>query len=292
MRNHIPLLKKITASGLAPLLLVAGLPPRAAAAESCKDWGKEKFFKTATVDKVRACLSSGEDPNAADPQGLTALHRAARDTADPAVVGALLDAGANPRTRTIADRTPWDYARTNKKIKGSAVFQRLWITSSKRAKKADWFRVQAVPQSTKTAVRLYQDAAARGDWKIKGRFYSATADSITLMLKNGQTRTFPKAAVRKVLIPRSFPKRTPGWATLAVSSLLAVLLLARGTGAEPGEVPGISSFVIGPPTLIAFLIAKMGPIYDVPPRHRPLLQGDQQSDDQDNASGKQEDPLG
>ena len=44
MRNHGRLFNKITAAGLAPLLLVAGLPPTAAA-ESCKDWNTEKFFK-------------------------------------------------------------------------------------------------------------------------------------------------------------------------------------------------------------------------------------------------------
>ena len=59
MRNHGPLLRKITASGLAALLLVAGLPPPAAA-QSCQGWNTEKFFETATVEQVRACLSAGK----------------------------------------------------------------------------------------------------------------------------------------------------------------------------------------------------------------------------------------
>ena len=62
-RNHGSLLKKATAAGLACLLLVAGLPLPAAAAESCKGWGTAKFFESATVEQVRACLSAGEDPN-------------------------------------------------------------------------------------------------------------------------------------------------------------------------------------------------------------------------------------
>ena len=157
--NHGRLLRKITASGLVPLLFVAGLPPTAAAAESCKDWKTQKFFETATVDEVSACLSAGEDPNEPDTQGRTALHRAARETRDPAVIEALLDAGANPRSISIAGRRPWDYARTNGKIKGSAAYQRLWIAGAKAAKKASWSRVQAVPRDTKTVVRLYQDAA-------------------------------------------------------------------------------------------------------------------------------------
>ena len=202
------------------LLLVAGLPPSAAAAESCKGWKTAKFFESATLQQVRACLSAGEDPNEPDTQGRTALHRAARETRDPAVIEALLDAGANPRSISIAGRRPWDYARTNGKIKGSAAYQRLWIAGAKAAKKASWSRVQAVPRDTKTVVRLYQDAAPRGNRKIKGRFESSTADSITLVLKDGQTRTVQKQAVRKVLTYRPFGKRRPGWVALGIGIVL------------------------------------------------------------------------
>ena len=167
-RNNRSLFKQITASGLVCLLLVAGLPPSAAAAESCKGWKTAKFFKSATLQQVSACLSAGEDPNEPDTQGRTALHRAARETRDPAVIEALLDAGANPRSISIAGRRPWDYARTNAKIKGSAAYQRLWIVSAKKAKKADWSRVQAVPHNTKTVVRLYQDAAPPGKPEDQG----------------------------------------------------------------------------------------------------------------------------
>ena len=147
---------------------------------------------------MRACLSAGEDPNEPDRQGLTTLHRAASETADPAVIEALLDAGANPRASSRAGRLPRYFARKNKKIKDSDADQRLRIVS---AKKADWSRVQAVSHHRKTKVRLYEDAAPRENRRIKGRFGSATADSITLVLKDGQTRTVQKQAVRKVLIP-------------------------------------------------------------------------------------------
>ena len=155
----------------------------------------------------------------------------------------------------------------------------------------DWSRVQAVPPKTKTDVHLYKDEAHQGSRKIKGRFDSAAADSITLKLKDGQTRTLEKQAVRKVLTPLPFRKRGAGWATLlATSVLVGVLLMALGTdGAEPGEVPLMSASVIGPPTLAAFLVAKMGSIYDVPPKHRTRTQGAKQSGVQDKAPGKPKD---
>ena len=201
-RNHGRLLKKATAAGLACLLLLAGLPSPAAA-QSCQGWNTAKFFKSATVDEVRACLSAGRDPNEVDRKGLTALHRAARDTSDPAVIEVLLEAGASPRASSRAGRTPRYYARKNKKIKGSDAHQQLMIVLAQNPKKADWSRMQAVPSHRKTSVRLYQDAAPPASRRIKGRFVSATADSITLVFEDGQTRTFPKTAVHKVLVTPS-----------------------------------------------------------------------------------------
>ena len=270
--NHGRLCKKITAAGLVPLLLLAGLPPTAVAAESCKDWKTQKFFESATVDEVSACLSAGEDPNEPDTQGRTALHRAARKTRDPAVIEALLDAGANPRSISIAGRRPWDYARTNAKIKGSAAYQRLWIASAKKAKKADWSRVQAVPHNTKTVVRLYQDAAPRGNRKIKGRFVSATADSVMLVLKDGQTRTVDKQAVRKVLIHRPFGKRWQGWVALGATFLFLEAVFA-------GDFDRRSHLGITLPLAGAafFFSPRMKGIYNGPPGHRPLPQADKRS---------------
>ena len=45
-----------------------------------------------------------------------------------------------------------------------------------------------------------------------------------------------------------------------------------------------------PVTIGVFFGSRLGPIYDVPPKHRMLLQGDKQPGNQDDASGKQEDP--
>ena len=214
--NDGSLLKMTTAAGLVFLLFGTGLPA-AAAAGSCKGWKTPKFFESATVEEVTACLSAGRDPNEQDTQGLTALHRAARETGDPAVIEALLEEGANPRASSVAGRLPWHFVRKNDKIKGSDAYQWLRMLRIAPAKKADWSRVQPVTQNTKTQVRLYQDAAFRKNRRIKGRFDSATADTITLVFKDRLTRTFHKSAVRKVLIRRPFRQRWPGWVALGVT---------------------------------------------------------------------------
>ena len=64
----------ITASGLVCLLLVAGLPAPAAEAESCQGWKTAKFFESATLQQVRACLSAGEG---SERGGQTRTHRPA-----------------------------------------------------------------------------------------------------------------------------------------------------------------------------------------------------------------------
>ena len=80
----------------------------------------------------------------------------------------------------------------------------------------DWSRVQVVPLQTKAEVQLYKDEAPQGSRKIQGHLHLATTDSITLALKDGQTRTLEKSAVRKVRTRRPFLKRWPGWVALGV----------------------------------------------------------------------------
>ena len=140
----------------------------------------------------------------------------------------------------------------------------------------DWSRVQAVPPKTKTDVHLYKDEAHQGSRKIKGRFDSAAADSITLKLKDGQTRTLQKQAVRKVLTRRPFSKRWPGWVALGVTAALVEILLA-----PPGHdiaMPRLGHVIFTLPIAGAFFYgSRMGGIYEVPPKHRTRTQGVKQS---------------
>ena len=138
----------------------------------------------------------------------------------------------------------------------------------------DWSRVQAVPPKTKTEVQRYK--ASKGSRKIKGRFDAATDGSITLRLKDGQTRTLEKQAVRKVLTHRPFSKRWPGWVALGVG-LGASQMWGPLTGISPD--PGNALFYIAhtAPAVPFFLLSGLERIYEVPPQHRTRPAGGQQS---------------
>ena len=130
----------------------------------------------------------------------------------------------------------------------------------------DWSRVQAVKPDTKTEVQFYRDSTLKGARKIKGRFLSATDDSVTLKLKGGQTETFQRKKVRKILAQRAFGKRWPGWLALGIA-------LGVGVGFKDGDFTDSGKVVIGAifPVAIAipfFLGSKMGGIYEIPPNHR------------------------
>ena len=131
-----------------------------------------------------------------------------------------------------------------------------------------WAKVEAVALGTPTTVILYKDQAPPGKRKIKGYFRSATSGAITLLLPDGQTNTFQKRAVRKVLIPRPFEKRYQGWITLAVASGVTQMLV-NIDGSSPTEAAASHAVLTLPATIIAFLVApKRGAIYNVPFKHR------------------------
>ena len=79
----------------------------AAAQVSCEMWNTAEFFASATGDDVARCIAAGADPNAEDGtySGRVSLRFAAQYSNSPAVVSALLEAGAGSDPAG-ADRQP------------------------------------------------------------------------------------------------------------------------------------------------------------------------------------------
>ena len=82
---------------------------------SCEGWDAEAYFETATLEQVTACLETGNvDLEAGNASGLTPLHNAATDAEDPAVIEALIAAGADLMAGTNIDgHTPLHEAASN-----------------------------------------------------------------------------------------------------------------------------------------------------------------------------------
>ena len=134
----------------------------------------------------------------------------------------------------------------------------------------DWSKVQAVAQDTKTEVQLYEGVAPHEDRKVKGRFLSATEDSVTLKLKDGQTGVFQREDVRKVLTRRPIVKRWPGWAALAVTFGVLQTLLSMTASVDNvsgSTMVGAHAVYTLPITAAFFYGSRMGGIYEVPPNH-------------------------
>lgn len=140
----------------------------------------------------------------------------------------------------------------------------LFVLSGCTARnKADWARVQAVVPDTKTEVQLHDDGTPVDDRKFKGRFLSATSDSVTLGFKGGGADTFQKRNIRKVLTQRPVSKRWPAWVTLGVSALI-VSQLGNLDGPESNRLY-IQLLTTLPLTTAVIFGAKMGGVYENKP---------------------------
>ena len=95
--------------GVAASPAVAELPTEPASQTvNCDGWNTQEFFAKVTAEEVATCVATGADINAQDRNdGLTPLHYATRSNdLDPAVIDALLAAGADVNARGTLDQTP------------------------------------------------------------------------------------------------------------------------------------------------------------------------------------------
>ena len=68
---------------------------------------------------------AGADPNGRNPGGETLLHLAVQNSVDPATIGALLDAGADPSVPDASGKLPWDHVKYSLELRGTDVYRRL-----------------------------------------------------------------------------------------------------------------------------------------------------------------------
>ena len=71
----------------------------AAATARCEGWNTPEFFRTAREEDIHSCVAFGANPNARDKIGWTSLHMAAGLSEYPAIIAALVKAGADPNAR-------------------------------------------------------------------------------------------------------------------------------------------------------------------------------------------------
>ena len=153
--------------------------------------------------------------------------------------------------------------------------------------RSDWSKVRAVEAGRPAVVLLYADKAPAGARKIKGRFESAAAESITLVLPDGQTSTLEKQAVRKILVYRPIAQRWPGWASMAIA---AVSMETAAQNIDPGAdisfKDRLGYLLIVLPVGAAFLAgSRLKGIYNVPPKHRAKMQAAGADDSRQAAQG-------
>ena len=78
---------------------------------------------------IAALLEAGADINASSEDGATPLHWAVFMNPNLAVIAALLEAGADINARSEGGFTPFDYAKNNKALEGTKVYQQLKATA-------------------------------------------------------------------------------------------------------------------------------------------------------------------
>ena len=134
---------------VSPSSLQAQKTTKAQPEPDCGQWNTGKYFQKATVEIVTACLAAGADPKARDQYKQTPLHYAAMysnpavikalimaspdaradlkwtplhvavmSNENPAVIEALLKAGANPKARDDDKRTPLHWGGRKKREPG------------------------------------------------------------------------------------------------------------------------------------------------------------------------------
>ncbi len=82
----------------------------------------------------------------------------------------------------------------------------------------DWSRVQGVAVARPVRVVVHDDTSG-GRRQFSGVFAAATADSLTIVLRDGTQRRLHREAVRRVAVKRAFLRRPHAWGLTALAAL-------------------------------------------------------------------------
>ena len=137
---------------------------------------------------------------------------------------------------------------------------------------SEWSRVEAVPVGTLIDVQLYGDAAPPDRQKVTGRLHAVTADTLTVVLYEGQriVRPLPRSDVHIVQTRRPIERRWKGWLTfLSVPvGFLGFITILTGGDFVFGKVLELGVKFGALASLPGFLLHRWQRIYEVPPRGR------------------------
>ena len=192
-RNQGRIFRKPTAGGLVLLLVLSGLPVPASAEGKIQHWSKVQEVTPGTEIKVELYKDQVH-------RGRRKIQGRFHSATDDSITLKRKDG----QTQTL-QRSAVRKVHTRRRGYSKRWFP-LWPVVAERKIKPDWSKVRTVTPGTEIKLGLYKDQVHRGRRKIQGRFHSATDDSITLTLKDGQTHTLQRSAVRKV-----HTRRGKGW---------------------------------------------------------------------------------
>lgn len=125
----------------------------------------------------------------------------------------------------------------------------------------DWNSVQELVPGVRTRVQILKSNVQAGDSrKIKGRLISTTTLSITLLTKEGETRTIPRGSIQTIRVRRPFMKRPAGW-VLGVGVAIVACATDACQDITPLFVPLVLSTYAVPAALAGFFIMPTKLVY-------------------------------
>ena len=153
---------------VSPAAPVSDWATKVQAPPDCRQWNTKRYFRTASVEGVTACLAAGADPMARTKTKNTPLHFAARYNENPAVIETLLKAGAVLEARDKEKLTPLHRAAWSNE--NPAVIETL-LKAGADARSVKWTPLHRAamfskdPAEINTLVKAGANLEARDKWK-------------------------------------------------------------------------------------------------------------------------------